>query len=322
LWDAATGEEVRQFVGHIDTVSSVAFSSDGRYVLTGSHDSTARLWDAATGEEVRQFVGHTNGVTSVAFSPDGRYVLTGSWDGTARLWETNHHDFIAYACSRIFRDFTDAQRQLYSIPDDEPTCTRLGGWANAPTTTPISTVAIPLWTLLPTLTPSMTPTPSNTPSTTPTFTPTMTPTPTSTPLDAGSASVGDNRGEIVIGGGQIWTYDGQSGETLTIRVSADHPPNDADDRTGLLDTLVIVRAPDVSTLAENDDIRIGNITDSWIEDLELPVDGIYEIEVRSWDNRDGGAYTLTIGSVLPVTPTPTRTPTLTLTPSLTPTPTP
>jgi WD40 repeat protein len=75
------------FSGHADTVLSVVFSPDGRYVLTGSLDKTAKLWDAATGAEMRTFTGHAGSVESVAFSPDGKYVLTGSVDKTAKLWD-------------------------------------------------------------------------------------------------------------------------------------------------------------------------------------------------------------------------------------------
>ena len=75
-------------------VTSVAFSPNGRQVLTGSgnpfertSDNTARLWDAATGKELRRFEGHTEAVLSVAVSPDGRQVLTGSANSTVRLWD-------------------------------------------------------------------------------------------------------------------------------------------------------------------------------------------------------------------------------------------
>ena len=65
---------------------SVAFSPDGKRVLTGSIDKTARVWDAETGQEKAVLMGHTP-VTSVAFSPDGKRILTGSDDKTARVWD-------------------------------------------------------------------------------------------------------------------------------------------------------------------------------------------------------------------------------------------
>jgi Flp pilus assembly protein TadD len=64
----------------------VAFSPDGKAVLTGSRDGTARLWSAATGQSLGPPLRHQDRVPAVAFSPDGKAVLTGSRDGTARLW--------------------------------------------------------------------------------------------------------------------------------------------------------------------------------------------------------------------------------------------
>jgi WD40 repeat protein len=74
-------------LGHGNTVNAVAFAPDGRTVITGSWDNTARLWDAATDTEIKRFEGHGDKVTAVAFAPDGKTVITGSYDETARLWD-------------------------------------------------------------------------------------------------------------------------------------------------------------------------------------------------------------------------------------------
>jgi hypothetical protein len=111
LWDAETGQELLEFGGHTDGVASVAFSPDGRRVLTGSWDNTAKLWDAETGQELRAFQGHSGFVVSLAFSPDGRRVLTGSRDGSAKLWDTETGSEL---CSLI--SFTDG---TWAVVDPE-----------------------------------------------------------------------------------------------------------------------------------------------------------------------------------------------------------
>lgn len=94
-------------LGHADSVTAVAYSADGKLILTGSWDATAALWDVASGEELRRLVGHSTKISSVAFSPDGTRVLTGSWDCTARLWDT--------ASGKELRRFEGPSREVNAV---------------------------------------------------------------------------------------------------------------------------------------------------------------------------------------------------------------
>lgn len=69
-----------------DGNTAVAFSPNGRRIVTGGLDGVVRLWDGRSGQPLQSWKGHPGRVRSVAFSPDGSLILTGSSDGTARLW--------------------------------------------------------------------------------------------------------------------------------------------------------------------------------------------------------------------------------------------
>ncbi len=73
--------------GHGDSVDSVAWSPDGKWLATGSADKTAKVWDAASGQEQLTLRGHSKGVDGVAWSPDGKRLATRSGDKTAKVWD-------------------------------------------------------------------------------------------------------------------------------------------------------------------------------------------------------------------------------------------
>ena len=89
LWNLDTGQSVT-LAGHQDALRSIAFSPDGRTLVTGSDDATAILWDTTDPERAHQLGpplgGYGSTVHAVAFSPDGSLLATGSDDQTLRLW--------------------------------------------------------------------------------------------------------------------------------------------------------------------------------------------------------------------------------------------
>jgi hypothetical protein len=122
LWELSSGTEIRRFAGHTSTVSSLAFSSNGSFALSGSHDNTMKLWDISSGAEIRSFVGHTKGVTSIVFSPDGSYALSGSYDKTMKLWDVSNgaevHSFVGHTYSISSVAFSPDGRYVYSGSGD------------------------------------------------------------------------------------------------------------------------------------------------------------------------------------------------------------
>lgn len=101
-------------------VYDVAFSPDGKAIITGSADKTARLWDTETGQQLKVLSGHEDLVLSVRFSPDGRSVATTSSDQTTRIWPVlpRGQDLIDLACARVPWVLTEGKQQRFGISEE------------------------------------------------------------------------------------------------------------------------------------------------------------------------------------------------------------
>ncbi len=99
-------------LGHTDSVTSVAWSPDGKQALSGANDHTVRLWEVTGSRCLRVFEGHTSSVLSVAWSPDGKQALSGAKDHTVRLWEVT-----SGRCLRVFKGHTGSILSVVWSPD-------------------------------------------------------------------------------------------------------------------------------------------------------------------------------------------------------------
>ena len=121
LWSAASGECLRTFMGHENSVWSAVFSADGQQALTASRDGTAKVWSAASGECLLTLEGHECCVKSAVFSADGQQVLTASFDGTAKVWSAASGE-----CLRTLEGHTGWVYSAVFSPDGQQVLTASG----------------------------------------------------------------------------------------------------------------------------------------------------------------------------------------------------
>jgi len=108
---------------HTDVIRTVTFSSNGRWLASGSDDTTIKLWDAKTGALEATLNGHENEVRGVVFSPDDKTIASGSRDGTLKLWDVDGRSLKATLSGHdgpvTFVAFDPSGKQLASSSIDE-----------------------------------------------------------------------------------------------------------------------------------------------------------------------------------------------------------
>ena len=125
IWDSnAGGEPLPIDSGEFDQIITIAYTPDGKHLITGGFSGHVRVWDAENGQRSFILASLPNAVLDVAISDDGRYLATGSEDGIVRVFLLDLNELIDLAKTRVTRDFTQEECQQYlhldSCPDRLP----------------------------------------------------------------------------------------------------------------------------------------------------------------------------------------------------------
>ncbi|KAK3264528.1 hypothetical protein CYMTET_26739, partial [Cymbomonas tetramitiformis] len=96
LWNPSSGSAVARLVGHSNKVKCVCFSSDGRWLATGSDDRSIIVWDMTAPPDYKQVtcIRWRAEVMSCHFSEDGQHLTAGALQGYMAVWDTKQWDML------------------------------------------------------------------------------------------------------------------------------------------------------------------------------------------------------------------------------------
>lgn len=128
--------ELHHLTGHNAWITAATFSTDGKYLVSGSEDGDIIVWDVATGTLLRHLSGHTGRINVLTYSPTEAEVVSGSDDKSAVLWNVESGEavfrlpsFGASVTNAFFND-SGSVALAYALNQDTPRVGRLIEGAN------------------------------------------------------------------------------------------------------------------------------------------------------------------------------------------------
>ncbi|KIX09670.1 uncharacterized protein Z518_00751 [Rhinocladiella mackenziei CBS 650.93] len=89
LWSVQTGALLDQLSGHEGPISTLAFTPDGRYLVSGSWDHTIRVWSVFDRSQTSETLQLTSDLLCVTIRPDSAQIAASTLDGQLTFWNLN-----------------------------------------------------------------------------------------------------------------------------------------------------------------------------------------------------------------------------------------
>lgn len=107
VWDAATGQLIRELPTDSELIQCLAVSPDGKYVAGAGFMNVIKIWDLETGKRVAELKGHSGGILTLDFHPSEPWIASGGHDQTTRVWN--------YQTKKELKQFTDQTIVVNSV---------------------------------------------------------------------------------------------------------------------------------------------------------------------------------------------------------------
>ena len=116
IYDAKTGELIKELKGHKSKLNAISYSSDGKYIASASErDSIIIIWNTMSGDIVKKLIGHSSSVKAISYSPDGKYLASASRDKTIIIWDVITGEIVNKLIDQI--DWCDWHTSISFSPD-------------------------------------------------------------------------------------------------------------------------------------------------------------------------------------------------------------